>query len=57
MEWDKQILEWDLEKALRENEDLQNAISNLTGQILIRPDGESTLGENPKKDQPEQAVN
>jgi hypothetical protein len=57
MGWDKQILQWDLEKALRENEDLQNAISNLTGQILIRPDGESTLGENPKKDQPEQAVN
>jgi hypothetical protein len=30
MGWDKQIIQWDLEKALRENEDLQNAISNLT---------------------------
>jgi hypothetical protein len=35
MEWDKQILEWDLEKALRENKDLQNAISNLTGDQAI----------------------
>ena len=35
MGWDKQILQWDLEKALRENEDLQNAISNLTGDQAI----------------------
>jgi hypothetical protein len=28
-----------------------------TGQILIQPDGESTLGENQKNNRPEQAVN